>query len=188
MRKKSGFTLAELLIALAILGVIAVFTIPKVLQSQQDGRWKATAKEAAGTIAASYSAYQQNNTVTGSTNSQQIITNYLNYVSLYTGIMDDDAGGAGYDCSITASRTCFRLHNGGVLLGHTGTFNNTATTNAVNFYFDPDGSFGGALAVKFYLYLNGRIATSDGIAPNTCGSTGCFNPNPALVPAWFSWN
>ena len=39
--KHSGFTLSELLIALAILGVIATFTIPKVLQSQADQATKA---------------------------------------------------------------------------------------------------------------------------------------------------
>ena len=32
-----GFTLSELLISLSILGIIAVFTIPKVLQVQQAG-------------------------------------------------------------------------------------------------------------------------------------------------------
>ena len=45
--KPQGFTLAELLIALTILGVIAIFTIPKVLQSQQDTRYSAAAKEVA---------------------------------------------------------------------------------------------------------------------------------------------
>lgn len=44
-----GFTLAELLISLAILGMIATFTIPKILSSQQDQRKKAVFRE---TIAA----------------------------------------------------------------------------------------------------------------------------------------
>lgn len=45
-----GFTLAELLIALTILGVIATFTIPKILSSQQDGKLKAIAKETAAAM------------------------------------------------------------------------------------------------------------------------------------------
>src|SRR5688572_255419 len=45
----NGFTLAELLIALGILGVIATFTIPKVLQNQQSSEKKAVFRE---TIAA----------------------------------------------------------------------------------------------------------------------------------------
>jgi prepilin-type N-terminal cleavage/methylation domain-containing protein len=40
-----GFTLAELLIALAILGAIATFVIPKVLQSQQESKKKAVFRE-----------------------------------------------------------------------------------------------------------------------------------------------
>ncbi len=39
-----GFTLAELLMALAILGVIATFTIPKILGAQQSSSSNAKAK------------------------------------------------------------------------------------------------------------------------------------------------
>jgi prepilin-type N-terminal cleavage/methylation domain-containing protein len=46
MRNASlGFTLAELLIALGILGVIATFAIPKILVAQQDTKRKAVLKE-----------------------------------------------------------------------------------------------------------------------------------------------
>ena len=41
----SAFTLAELLIALAILGVIGAFTIPKVMVAQQSGQRNAILKE-----------------------------------------------------------------------------------------------------------------------------------------------
>ncbi len=49
LKAKFGFTLAELLIALAILGVIVTFTIPKILNSQTNNQKKAVFKE---TIAA----------------------------------------------------------------------------------------------------------------------------------------
>lgn len=49
LKLNRGFTLAELLIALAILGVIAAFSIPKVLSAQQNQTYNAIAKEAAAT-------------------------------------------------------------------------------------------------------------------------------------------
>lgn len=52
--KQAGFTLAELLITLGILGVVATFTIPKVLSSQANSRRIAVFKE---TISAFSDAY-----------------------------------------------------------------------------------------------------------------------------------
>lgn len=45
-----GFTLAELLISLAILGIIATFTIPKLLMNQRVSAYNASAKESAASI------------------------------------------------------------------------------------------------------------------------------------------
>lgn len=59
MSRKSGFTLAELLIALGILGVIATFTIPKLLASQQNTQRKAIFKEMIASIeAVTWQAWQ----------------------------------------------------------------------------------------------------------------------------------
>lgn len=48
--KTPGFTLAELLITLGILGMIATFTIPKVLAAQNSAKTKAILKETVASL------------------------------------------------------------------------------------------------------------------------------------------
>ena len=116
-----GFTLAELLIALAILGVIATFTIPKVLNSQQSSERISIFKE---TIAAiNQAAYEM--TLTGElydyASQQAVYRNKLNYVEFCS---DATAGGCWSGIGgATSAQGGFIFHNGasaaGFRLGHT---------------------------------------------------------------------
>lgn len=193
-RPHPGFTLAELLIALAILGVIATFTIPKVLQSQQNGQFKAEAKEASSMISGAFSAYQQQNVVTANMTSWDL-TPYLNYVALDSSrIIDKANGSTSQQCQSPAS-LCLILHNGGVLMlmDQGKSFGGTGSTNAMDFYFDPDGTYGGATngpskSVRFFLYANGRISTLADMAPNTQNSNTTYSSCSTCDPTWFNWN
>ena len=59
--RQLGFTLAEVLIALAILGVIAAYTIPNVITSSNNEGFNSKAKEAMGMISDAYLRYKQAN-------------------------------------------------------------------------------------------------------------------------------
>lgn len=199
----AGFTLSELLIALAILGVIAVFTIPKVLQNQQDSRYKAMAKEMAGSIEGAFQSYELANQVTGSVGPRDL-TPYLNYVKADTSAAAVDGGyndtvNPTFTCDQWGSTVCLRMHNGGALIYWTGdTFGGTASTSVVNFMFDPDGKVtdgttnGPGKSVGFYLYLDGRLRTDVSVEPNSTWFNGAstFTANPCATcdPPWFSWN
>lgn len=87
LRSKTGFTLAELLIALAILSVIAVFTITKDLVALQDAKYQAIGKEFAGMISGAYKAYKLANGY-NPTMQVQDLTPYLNYVQVVTADSD----------------------------------------------------------------------------------------------------
>ena len=50
MNKKSGFTLAEVLVTLMIIGVIASMTVPSLMQSTAQQEYKAALKKAASTL------------------------------------------------------------------------------------------------------------------------------------------
>ncbi len=185
-----GFTLAELLISLAVLGVIATFTIPKVLQGQQNKQWNAAAKEAASTITAAYQAYQLDKGSLISIGNNQLFE-YLNYVRLDTSsaTLDGTYGNGSISCS---SYRCFRLHNGGVLTA-SGTYMGDES-EVVWFYFDPDGRYSGSTtgagkSVLFFLYHNGRITSSDYIDSNSCfnNNAACYDPGDFADPPWFSW-
>lgn len=195
LKKARAFTLSELLIALAILGVIAAFAIPKVLQAQTDTKNTAIVKEAVGTISGAFQAYKLQNTVASGTRASHL-TPYMNYVKVdTTSLFDQVHGGTStVDCS-NASFVCLKLHNGAILQMMSGNnFGGTATTNAVWFYVDPDGKVTDGTAngpghpVVLFLYTTGRIATYGTIDAGTSDNTGPYIPSPALDPPWFSWN
>lgn len=196
LRPHSGFTLAELLIALAILGVIATFTIPKVLSSQQDSRYKAIAKEVAGMVSGAYQAYQYDTTVQTSTGFKHL-TPYMNYVRLDSVTkIDDDYGSSGTDSCGAANRRCLMLHNGAALYYKTNeSFGGTQSTSVIWFRVDPDGKVtsdglagGPGRAAEFGLYINGRLVDSGHFSSGTESSLQGYSASPSEVPPWFSWN
>jgi prepilin-type N-terminal cleavage/methylation domain-containing protein len=188
MRKQQGFTLAELLIALAILGVIATFTIPKILTSTGTAQFKAVAKETAGTLTTALQDYSVTNAVTTATQASTIMAN-VNFVTSNTSATTTDTG-LNNDCS--ATHICLQLHNGAFLqYTAAGTFGAITTSNYIPFNLDPDGTKSGATndIVTFRLYSNGKITvpgdTQPGGTPATVSGTqvGLETANPS----WFAW-
>lgn len=193
-----GFTLAELLISLAILGIIATFTIPKVLQNQANSKYNAMAKEVMGMISGAYQTYKISNTPTASFSISNL-TPYMNYLRIDSSTtIDDNPGDSnGLPCS-DPTWQCLRLHDGGIILfpaaGAYG-FGGTASTNGTFIQFDPDGlnlnpssADGPGKGLEFWLYANGGIRTTQDLLTNTCNSNWCINAIPNSNPGWFSWN
>lgn len=191
-RIKRGFTLAELLISLAILGVIAAFTIPKILVAQQNSQYTAQAKEAASMIGSAYEIYKQRGNVPTTNTSAGDLTPYMNYVAADSSSTIDlfyngttRACNGGYDC--------VRLHNGGMLLWASAGFMGTASTNAIYFYYDPDGRVtdgttnGPGKGLCLWLYYTGRVTSYSNLSAGTVYGGGTVGPNATADPPWFQW-
>ncbi len=190
---RSGFTLAELLVTLLILAEIFVFTIPKVLVTQQNQQYKARAKDVAGMITGAYQQLQLNGRASANTKGADL-TPYMNFLSIDTTSSIDDVSGGLVSCD--SVQPCLRLHGGGLLrigvfgCGGAVAFGGTSTTHYIGFQFDPDGlplATGVKDAVEFDLFYNGRLSSRGAIlgGQNDCFTTGLSNP--ALDPTWFSW-
>ena len=190
---RNAFTLAELLIALAILGVIATFTIPKILDSGNSSKHNAIAKETLAMVSGAWQTYKLENGASAST-SIDALTPYMNYVKDVTNQLVDNVPGFTTDSCVPNARWCLLLHNGALLQYYRGTsFNDTASTNVITFLIDPDGVYGGSTtgpskSVQAFLYYNGRLRTWGTLEPATYWSGGGpVGPVAGREPEYFSW-
>ncbi len=184
-KSSQGFTLAELLIALAILGVIATFTIPKILTSSQNGQNTAIAKEAGSMISGAYSTYTLTNGA-GTAVTAGALTQYMNYVAAATASDLGDATSGLNLAACSATFACLKLHNGAVLQYDTAqTFGGSTTTHAIAFNLDPDGT-GPQGAITFWQYYNGRFTTgANAVTPTSSGGTmTTTTTDPSYLANW----
>ncbi len=194
-----GFTLAELLISLAILGVIATFTIPKILVSQQNQQFNATGKETMAMISAAFQLAQMNGQVSASMQASALTT-YMNYLNVDTTSSID----CGYGATCTTpcgtlfgGSQCLTLHNGGkLLIPNNNSFAGSTTTNILIFYFDPDGKVtestptatGPGKTAEWHLFYNGLLTTRDSSKFNRCNSLACpLTPTSGNDPPWLTF-
>lgn len=199
----SGFTLIELLITLVIMGVIATFSIPKVLCFVQGSDHKSRVQLAAAMISAAFTRYQENNNLTGSFKPSDL-TPYMSYISLITNgsLTVDGNQNSSQTWICSASTPCAKLANGSVVVFYDAeSFGSIAPGRAIIFVVDPDGRItdgttnGPGRGPALFLYpTNGRLVDYAGIDDPTCAwqiagaFNTCRNPTPTAVPSWFGWN
>lgn len=76
--RKQGFTLAEVLIALAVIGVIAAMTIPSLMSSTGDSETVAKVRETQAILNSVFKSYQANNGCIGGMSSCDLFTSGSN--------------------------------------------------------------------------------------------------------------
>jgi prepilin-type N-terminal cleavage/methylation domain-containing protein len=195
-KQAQGFSLAEVLITLIILGIIAAFAIPSLFQTPNStlaNRQTTRASSIAFMILNAYERYRSENATVPTTMSATHLTPYMNYVSVDTSGANVDQHPTALSRACNGTTPCLNLHSGGKLLLWNEQFAGSSTTHCIQFLFDPDGAYSGSSAdssgksVQFQLYYDGTIRSRGTAKTNSCNSITCgFGPNSALDPSWFT--
>ena len=197
-----GFTLAEVLIALALLGIIAAFTIPKILQNSGNNAYNSQAKEYMGMLSTAYVSDLLNNKLTSTTTLTQFIDAHLN-VTRDTSSLTDVAASIGSTVPVgncaQPPRWCYRLSNGAIMTAAIDEkYNNTDPSAAWGVVIDLDGKPSGAVSSPgdvfiFFLMLKDGHLYTGGTLPVALNqyyvdnTSNIVSPGIYKDPTWFSF-
>lgn len=183
-----GFSLVEVLIALALMGVLAAFTIPPLFTTSMSGasaKYTQSAQNSAFMIVAAYEQYRIANGSVPATAKFSALTPYLSYVKTDSSSTLNKTDGSSFVCG-TSGLSCLSLHNGSYLYyGTTVSFSGTNTTNGIWLGFDPDGTHNNQPSLGMVLTYDGRIQTYGTITTTYYyNSIATISPG-ASDPTWF---
>ncbi|MFM7390654.1 MAG: type II secretion system protein [Vampirovibrionales bacterium] len=169
---QQGFTLSELLVSLAVLGLIAIFAVPKVLNAVGNSAMMSVTKESMAAMMDAYhglGATQTTGAFAASTRAALMVKR-LNFVRSCPNLTATGEVGSTGECDFnTATGSCHILmHNGTVIsLLLDDNFNDIAgNTGSVGFYIDPDGS-SDAHPGRFAISYDGRLMAGPRTVVNT---------------------
>ena len=120
-------------------------------------------------------------------------TQYMNFVSTDTSNSLIDLENVNSSTTCSGGSPCLVLHSGAKLRYKSHSFGGTGATNALLFFIDPDGKYGGSStglskSVMMFLYYDQKLRTKGTIESNTCTSANCNNPLASDDPEYFSWD
>lgn len=116
-----GFTLAELLVSLAVLGLLATFAVPKVLQTVSEQQQKAVLREVVATLSAvTFKAIQNNGA------SREFFRENLQYQRLCANHPNEEGCWAGNSAGDATNKDGYLLHNGATLTSFNGVLESVA--------------------------------------------------------------
>jgi len=199
-KKNPGFSLMEVLITVALMGLLAAFTVPQLFMTastQNTAKYTSMAHDVALMVSTAYERYKVANTSTTLAMFSDLAP-YMNYVKLDTGgsttYTDPPTGswlGGNHTCGadFIGTNYCYKLHNGGLIwFNNVFYFGGNNSTNAIWFDFDPDAA-GPAQSLQFWLTYPGYVYTVKNLpATVTCGyifSTATQAPTTQDA-SWFS--
>ncbi len=173
MKNKRGFTLAEVLVTLAVIGVVAALTIPTIIQTSQEKQAKTAVKKALSVMNQILALSIAENGISGSSvnNSMELQNLFGNYMKI---MANDDTNFS----FIAADGMIYSFHkeNPGPPITACGTGNNPAAAECI-IEIDINGQNGGSTpaTIDSYTDLYYFVVQNNTVVP--ANADGTWNPS-----------